>query len=157
MPELNGKNLWDFKDPKGVYLFRDFAQVCKERGSGIVRYQWENPNNHKVEDKISYVFTFEPFGWIFGTGEYYSVLRKKFKDEVIELVSKLRYGDNNYFFISDYNSVLISHPYLKNKDFSNIKDIKGNLIVPPMVEIARKHGEGFYSYWWKKNKKGCNY
>jgi len=68
-PELNGKNLWDFKDPKGVYLFRDFAQVCKERGSGIVRYQWENPNNHKVEDKISYVFTFEPFGWAVRKGD----------------------------------------------------------------------------------------
>ena len=78
---------------------------------------------------------------------------KKYRDEVIDLVGKLKYGNSDYFYISDYNSVLISHPYLQDKDFSNIKDTKGNLIVPPMVEIARKNGEGFYSYWWKKNKK----
>ena len=36
-----------------------------------------------MKDKISYVFTFEPFGWIFGTGEYYSVLKNKFKNIII--------------------------------------------------------------------------
>ena len=150
---LNGKNLWNFQDPNGVYLFRDFVLTCKDSGAGIVKYQWNNPDSGKVEDKISYVFTFKPFDWIFGTGEYYSVLKNKFQNEVIELVSKLRYGENNYFFISDYNNVLISHPYLQNRDFSNIKDKKGNLIVPPMVKVARENGEGFTSYWWKKNKK----
>ena len=75
------------------------------------------------------------------------------KKETIDLIQNIRYADNNYFYISDYNSVLIAHPYLQNKDMSNVKDIKGNLIIPPMVKIARDKGEGFYSYWWKKNKK----
>ena len=150
---LNGKNLWDFQDPNGVFLFRDFALTCKDNGSGIVKYQWNNPDSNQVEDKISYVFTFEPFGWIFGTGEYYSVLKDKFQNEVINLVSKLRYADENYFYISDYNNVLISHPYLQGKDLSKIKDIKGNLIIPPMIKIAREKDEGFHTYWWKKNKK----
>ena len=150
---LNGKNLWNFQDPNGVYLFRDFALTCKDSGAGIVKYQWNNPDSGKIEDKISYVFTFEPFGWIFGTGEYYSVLRNKFQNEVIELVSKLRYADNNYFYISDYNNILISHPYLQGKDMSKVRDKKGNLIVPPMITIAKEKGEGFHTYWWKKNKK----
>jgi len=150
---LDGKNLWNFQDPNGVYLFRNFVSTCKNNGAGIVKYQWINPDSKKIEDKISYVFTFKPFGWIFGTGEYYSVLKAKFQKEVIDLVGKLRYADNNYFFISNYDNILISHPYLEGKDFSNIKDKKGNLIVPPMVKIARKDGEGFTSYWWKKNNK----
>lgn len=150
---LDGKNLWDYQDPNGVYLFRDFALTCKKNGSGVVKYQWMNPDSGKVENKMSYVFLFKPFGWVFGTGEYYSVLKKKFQKEVIDLVSKLRYGDNNYFYISNYKSVLLSHPYLKGVDMSNVKDIKGNLILSPMVKIAREKGEGFYSYWWKKNKK----
>ena len=150
---LNGKNLWNFQDPNGVYLFRDFALTCKDNGSGIVKYQWNNPDSGKIEDKISYVFTFEPFGWIFGTGEYYSVLKDKFQNEVINIVNKLRYADNNYFYISNYNNILISHPSLQDVDMSTVKDIKGNLIIPPMVKIAKEKGEGFYSYWWKKNKK----
>jgi len=152
-PEIEGRSFKDIEDSNGVYYVNEMVNIVKKKGSGIVKYMWENPKTHKVEQKISYVFLFEPFNWIIGTGEYYSVLNKKLQNEVIKLVSKLRYGDDNYFFISDYNSVLISHPYLQNKDMSNVRDIKGNLIVPPMVKIAREHGEGYYTYWWKKNKK----
>lgn len=92
------------------------------------------------------------------TETVYSIIEAKYKqspnnlNEVINLIDKLSYGDKNYYYISNYKNVLISHPYLQGKDFSNIKDKKGNLIVPPMVKIAREKGEGFYSYWWKKNK-----
>jgi methyl-accepting chemotaxis protein len=147
--DTNGKNLINFADPNGVYLFKNFISIAKNEGSGITKYQWHNPQTKKVEDKISYVFKFEPFEWIIGTGEYYSVLKQKLQNEVIELVEKLRYEDNNYFYISDYSNILISHPYLKNKDMSDVKDIKGSLIIPPMIEIAKKEGSGFYSYWWK--------
>ena len=73
-------------------------------------------------------------------------------NEVINLINKISYDSKNYYFLSDYNSVLISHPYLQGKDMSTNLDIKGNLIMPPMVDIARTKSEGFYSYWWKKNK-----
>jgi len=148
---LDGKNLMEYKDPKGVYLFKDFVKTCREKGSGIVKYQWENPISKRIEDKISYVFTFEPFHWIIGTGEYYSVLKSKFLNEVIDLVSKLRYGKNNYFYIANYDNVLISHPYMQGQDLSKVKDIQGNYIVPPLIKIAREKGEGFHRYWWKKN------
>lgn len=72
--------------------------------------------------------------------------------DVLEKLRLLRYGENDYFWVSNYESTLISHPddKLNGADFSQIKDVKGNLIVPPMVEIARKQGAGYYSYWWKR-------
>ena len=76
---------------------------------------------------------------------------KDIKKKTLELISKLRYGNNDYFYVSNYNNIIISHPYLKNKDFSNVKDIHNHLIVPPLVKIARKKGDGFIRYWWKKN------
>jgi len=151
LPELNGKYLGNYRDPDGVYLFNEMVKVCKEKGSGIVKYKWLNPVSGKVEDKISYVFTFEPFGWIIGTGEYYSVLKQRLLQEVLKTVSKLRYGENNYFFILSYDYKIIAHPYLTGKDFSKVRDIKGNLIVPKLVDTARKYGEGYVTYWWKKN------
>jgi diguanylate cyclase (GGDEF)-like protein len=65
---------------------------------------------------------------------------------------KFRYGRDDYVWVSDYNSVLISHPdpKLHQADFSNVKDIYGNLIVPPMVEVACDNGEGYTSYWWRR-------
>ena len=73
------------------------------------------------------------------------------QENIIELISNLAYDNDNYFFIADYNNFLVAHPYLQGQDFSHVKDIKGNLIIPPMIEIARKQGQGFHSYWWKKN------
>ena len=74
------------------------------------------------------------------------------RHRAIEQMRTIRYGNKDYMWISDFDSVLISHPdpHLHNADFSNVKDVYGNLIVPPMVEIARKDGEGFTSYWWNR-------
>lgn len=74
------------------------------------------------------------------------------KKRAIEGMRKLRYGDDDYLWISDFNSVLISHPDPKlfNADFSHVRDVEGNLIVPPMVTVAREQGQGFTSYWWNR-------
>lgn len=71
---------------------------------------------------------------------------------VLERVRTLKYGNNDYVWVSDYDSRLISHPdpKLHNSDFSNVKDVNGDLIVPPMVEGALTKGEGYYSYWWRR-------
>ena len=148
---LNGTYLGDFKDPNGIYPFNDMVKVCKKSEKGLVQYQWLNPKSKKIEDKISYVFTFKPFHWIIGTGEYVSVLQSKLQNEVIEIVRGLRYSNKNYFFIYDYNNIAISHPYIQGKDMTNVKDKKGDLIVPPFIKLAREKGEGFTKYWWTKN------
>jgi len=153
IPTLNGKSLKKYKDPNGVYLFNDMVKLCHTNGSGVVKYKWLNPKSKKIEDKISYVFTFKPYHWIIGTGEYVSVLQKNLKQDVIDIVRKLRYGKNNYFFIYNYQHIAIAHPYIQGKDMSLIQDAKGNLIVPHLVKIAREKGEGFTRYWWKKNSK----
>lgn len=74
--------------------------------------------------------------------------RRMFLDEV----KAVRYGNNGYIWAADYRSVLISHPdpALNNADFSEQRDQRGNLIVPPMVAIAQAHGAGYYSYWWRR-------
>jgi len=70
----------------------------------------------------------------------------------IEGMRMLRYGKDDYLWISDFASRLISHPDPKlfGADFSNIRDVNGNLIVPPMVAVAREQGQGYTSYWWHR-------
>ncbi|MFA5859582.1 MAG: cache domain-containing protein [Elusimicrobiota bacterium] len=74
------------------------------------------------------------------------------RKNILENMRWFKYGNNDYLWISDYNSVLISHPdpKLHNTDFSKIKDIYGIFIVPPMVEGARKHGEVYHYYYWRR-------
>jgi len=151
-PEFRGKDFSHIKDPNGVSFVLDFQKVCEQNGSGLVRYQWEHAQTKEIGDKIAYVFTFEPFGWIIGTTASIGDLQERLKEEVILLANKIRFGHNNYFFINGYDHKVIAHPYLeKGTDFSNRKDSHGKLFVPAMVKMARENGEGFTRYWWTKD------
>jgi len=76
------------------------------------------------------------------------------KNSALEELRSFRYGPGNidYLWVSDYNSVLISHPdpELHKADFSEVLDVRGNLIVPPMVKIAMENGEGYTYYHWRR-------
>ena len=161
-PQLDGKNLVNFKDKKGNRLFYDMAQVCKNKGAGIVRYVWDNPRSGKLEDKTSYVATFKPFHWIIGTGIYDSDIYRAMKLNIIDTIGNLRYGKNNdgYFFAYELrgNKVYfafhgVKH-HLNGKETNIYKpDIKGNKFRAKLIEVA-KNGGGFVKYYYKKPSTG---
>ncbi|MEJ5365863.1 MAG: cache domain-containing protein [Desulfosoma sp.] len=74
-PELDGKDLTDFKDPKGKQLFVEFVKVCRDKGAGFVDYLWPKPGFDKPVPKVSYVKLFQPWGWIIGSGIYVDDVR----------------------------------------------------------------------------------
>jgi hypothetical protein len=69
-PELDGKDLSDNKDPNGVRLFVEMANVCRSKGEGVVEYMWPKPGVEKPVPKITYVRLYKPWGWIVGSGVY---------------------------------------------------------------------------------------
>jgi methyl-accepting chemotaxis protein len=82
-PDLDGKDISDFKDPQGKALFVEFAKVCREAGEGFVNYLWQwKDDKTRIVPKLSYVKTFAPWGWIVGTGIYVN--------DVTEQVNALR-------------------------------------------------------------------
>ncbi len=74
------------------------------------------------------------------------------KQRLFEELRAFTYGNNDYFWITDYDSRVLSHPDpdLHGTDLSALRDIRGDLIVPPIVEIARREQAGFHSYWWRR-------
>ena len=85
-PELEGKNLSDYRDRKGKKLFVAFADVARKEKQGYVDYtwQWKDDPNRDVP-KLSYVKAFEPWGWIIGTGIYFEDV----KEEIARLTGRL--------------------------------------------------------------------
>ncbi|MEZ4650266.1 MAG: cache domain-containing protein [Candidatus Eisenbacteria bacterium] len=69
-PELNGKDLSTFEDPKGKRIFAEFARVGREEHGGFVEYMWAKPGKANPVPKLSYVEQYEPWGWVIGTGIY---------------------------------------------------------------------------------------
>ena len=74
------------------------------------------------------------------------------KSMLAEEIRKIKYGHNDYVWAVDYRSWAVSHPdpRVNNTDFSQMRDTRGNLIVPPMVAGALASGEGYYSYWFRR-------
>ncbi len=70
-PDLNGKDLSNFKDPGGIPIFVKFVETVKERGAGFVAYVWQwQDDPDRLAAKESYVVRFAPWNWIIGTGMY---------------------------------------------------------------------------------------
>lgn len=76
-PETEGGSFTDARDPDGKYLFREFVNICRERGEGAVEYSWPKPGHDQPLPKLSYVKRFEPWGWVVGTGIYVEDLQKE--------------------------------------------------------------------------------
>ncbi|WP_072679491.1 methyl-accepting chemotaxis protein [Arcobacter sp. LA11] len=70
-PSIVGKNMIDFKDKKGIYIYREIVNIAnKNKEGGILNYHWSKLNEKGVHKKISYVKKFEPWDLIIGTGVY---------------------------------------------------------------------------------------
>ncbi len=70
-------------------LFQAFVEVCKEKGSGYVIYEWPKPKEgggltDETYPKLSYVKQFEPWGWVIGSGIYIDDLNEAFMSTVFK-------------------------------------------------------------------------
>jgi len=83
-PELDGKDLSTFKDPKGVPLFQRFVDTVRAQGEGFVAYQWPKPGMKDPQDKVSFVKGFAPWGWVVGSGLYIDDLQQAFHAQLLQ-------------------------------------------------------------------------
>ncbi|WP_137046051.1 methyl-accepting chemotaxis protein [Pseudolabrys sp. FHR47] len=71
----------------------------------------------------------------------------------LELISKIRYAGNNYFWVNDLHPKMLMHPIVKEldgKDLTNNKDPNGLALFMEFVKVAKAHGSGFVEYMWPK-------
>ncbi len=92
-PALDGKNMDDYKDPDGTYLFREMVSVSRREGEGFVRYRWPKPGEQEPVAKQSFVKLFDEWGWIVGTGIYIDDIDKAMaaqRQDVADAVKRQR-------------------------------------------------------------------
>jgi len=70
-----------------------------------------------------------------------------------QLVGRMRYGNNDYFWINDMDAVMVMHPTkpeLDGKDMSSFKDPNGLAVFKRFVEVVRQDKAGLVAYQWPK-------
>ncbi|MBB5371667.1 MULTISPECIES: methyl-accepting chemotaxis protein [unclassified Janthinobacterium] len=82
-PQTNGKNMFDFKDANGTYLYRDIAAVGKsDAGKGFVYYHFPRPGQQKAEPKMSRVVAYKPWNWTVVVGVYIDDIDAAFRQSL---------------------------------------------------------------------------
>lgn len=84
-PDLDGKDVADFKDKQGEPLFQNMADGVVDDGSHSVFYNWPKPGATEEVPKVSHVELFKPWGWIVGTGIYIDDVEASFYEVVMQL------------------------------------------------------------------------
>ncbi len=175
-PDLEGKELSDFKDENGIYLFNEMVKVCNENGGGMVNYSWPKPGEKQAKPKISYVRLLPELEWIFGVGAWVEDIAEEMKQEALTQIGSIRLRDGNYFWVhSDESPVpkMLMHPvspklngkYLDDPVFGAAtmyqNGVDGEMVQLPenanlfqaMNQAVDKTGEGFVVYQWPKPTK----
>ena len=70
-----------------------------------------------------------------------------------KMIEKLRYGNNEYFWINSLDLKMVMHPTkpdLNGKDLSDMKDSTGKRLFVEMVKVVTESNEGYVDYMWPK-------
>ncbi len=155
--ELEGKSFWNHQDAKGSYIIRDMTNLLSKNDEAFYEWYWYNPIKPDVQrKKIGLVRNLPQFDWFIGTGEYLEDFEKEVQERVLRNIREIRFGNNGYIFVINYDSIYLSHI---RKEFVGQNAIKNNdtveikKVIEDLIEISKK-GEGFYTYI--QNKKPDN-
>jgi methyl-accepting chemotaxis protein len=162
VPALNGKDISRFtKNGKVIMaegtkvpMFEEMVDLCKKEGEGYVSYIWPSPDDMgKWVRKLSYVRYFKPWNWIIGTGVYVDKTEPDAQNVALNIVSDMKYGDNDSFYIMDTQANILAHLDRETigKNVLDKKDASGRFIFKEMIEMAKSDGQGYINYNWPKS------
>ncbi|WP_077237547.1 methyl-accepting chemotaxis protein [Herbaspirillum sp. VT-16-41] len=85
-PELEGKNLTDFKDPAGNYLFVEITKAARQPEGGFVNYMWPKVGKADPVSKAVFAIAYRPWDWSLGTGAYMDDINDAFMHTLRQMV-----------------------------------------------------------------------
>jgi HAMP domain-containing protein len=115
--KFQGRNLIDLQDADGKFVLRELREVALNEGSGYVDYKWVRLNATESVPKLGFVFHYEPWDWIIGTGVYVDDIDaaatqrlEAVKSELSTSLSQVSFSEDSMFFILDQEGQLIVSP-----------------------------------------------
>jgi signal transduction histidine kinase/CheY-like chemotaxis protein len=145
-PQLEGRNLWDLQDSKGLYTIRRMVEMLREKGEGFLNWHWYRPGDpEKMSEKFGYSKYFKPLDWWIGTGEYIGDVEEEIQRQTLDRINTIRFDNDNYIFVYDFEAKTLAHYKPENLGVNqwNFKDPNG---IPVLQELIRhsQQEEGYF-------------
>lgn len=131
-------------------LLRDIVQHTVAY-INYARRQAENRTRRTIRERVEEAHAIATHLW-----NTYRETRSREEIAVLirEALRPIRFNDGRgYFFAFDMNGIeklFADRPELEGTDMTTMQDAEGAYVVPDMIDIVRRQGEGFYSYIWTR-------
>lgn len=83
-PELEGKDLSDFKDSDGHRVFREGVDLAERQGEGFMGLKFPKPVTNEIAPKTNYVRFYRPWHWTVATGIFTDDIDKAFYSTLVQ-------------------------------------------------------------------------
>ena len=148
-PKLEGQNLWDLQDSKGLYTIRRITDLIRSEGQGYLRWHWYKPGETtQMSEKIGYSRIFAPFDWWIGTGEYIEDVEREIQTQTLARINTIRYGKDGYIFVYDFKGNTLAHYKPANLGINqwDFRDPNGVPVLQELIRGCRQKDGIFLNY-----------
>jgi len=155
-PEFTGKNMRQFTDANGTAVVTEELKLLKEKEEGFLNYnifpKLEKGNvPHK---KITFVKKFGHFNWYFGSKQYVEDYFPKFREEIAQKISSVRFRYGGYVFMNQTNGVpIVINGSLYKGDLNlltNADSARHQVFLKQLNTIKNFPDGGYFYYKWNK-------
>lgn len=154
-PGNENTNLIDLQDDKGDYVMQEEIKLVKSQGEGYIEGFWKNPNagDDLPYKKITFVKSFEPYGWYLGCGDYLDEITQEIQREVMAYVDSIQYGEDDaqYVFLHDYDGIELAngvYPEIVGQNHYHLEDINGAKVYQEQIRICKQENGGYLTHYW---------
>ncbi len=85
-PQMEGKDMSNFKDPDGHRVFQEGADLAEQQGEGFMGLKFPKPVTNEIAPKINYVRLYKPWDWTLVTGVFTDDIDKAFYSTLAQYV-----------------------------------------------------------------------
>jgi signal transduction histidine kinase len=155
-PEFAGKNMIGFKDSYGSSVIQKEINLLHEKEEGFLDYsiKTNGTSDFSPHKKIAFVKKFQHFNWYFGSKQYLDDYFPKFRDEIAQKISSVRFRHGGYVFMNNMNGIPIvmdGSVYKGDLNMLNSTDNPRHQVFLQQLDIAKKSPQGGYFYYkWNK-------
>jgi len=153
-PEIEEKNVIEFKSANGRYLVKDLNSLIIKSEEGFLSYNYTSFKSKKDErSKITYVKRFKPYNWYIGTGDYLDNIKHDVQQELLDYIGQIKFGTDSYIFVVSYDGTVLmnsSQRHLIGTNIWNLEDPNGIKVVQEERKAVDNPEGEFIYYVWNK-------
>jgi signal transduction histidine kinase len=155
-PEFTGKNMLHFKDANGSSVVLDEINLLKSKDEGFLSCIINSDINSKSSSnkKTSFVKKFGHFNWYFGSKQYVEDYFPKFRNEIAQKISTVRFKYGGYVFMNSLNGspiVMDGAVYKGNLNLiTDTVNVRHRVFMQELDVLKTNPDGGFFYYQWNK-------